>query len=81
MDSLEITRGRWLYLDAVYNINPHYIEGGWDKITEKFPEQIKYLEERLEQYWNQKVITEWENGIREYLIECGYWKGDRINVL
>ena len=74
MNSLEITRGSWLYLNAVYNINSHYIEGGWDKITEKFPEQIKYLEERLNQYWNQKVITEWENGIREYLIECGYWR-------
>lgn len=74
MNSLEIERGHWLYLDAVYNINLHYIEDGWNKITEKFSEQIKYLEERLDQYWNQKVITEWENGIREYLIECGHWR-------
>lgn len=74
MNSLEIERGRWLFLDAVYNINSHCIEGGWDKIREKFPEQIKYLEERLEQYWNRKVITEWENGIKEYLIELNYWK-------
>lgn len=75
MDNLEITRGGWLYLDAVDRLNSHYIEGGWEKIIEKFTEQIKYLEERLDQYWNQKVITEWENGIREYLIEVGYWRG------
>lgn len=74
MNSLEIERGRRLFLDAVYNINPYYIEGGWDKIIEKFPEEIKYLEERLEQYWNGKVIKEWENGIKEYLIECNFWR-------
>lgn len=74
MNSLEMERGRWLYLDSVYNINQHYIEDGWDKIIEKFPEQVKYLEERLDQYWNQKVIREWENGIREYLIECNCWR-------
>lgn len=74
MDSLEIKRGEWLFLDAVYNINSHYIEGGWDKIMEKFPEEIKCLDERLNQYWNQKVITEWKNGIKEYLIEVNYWK-------
>lgn len=70
----EIERGGWRLLDACERLNLHYIEGGWNKIAEKFPEQIKYLEERLDQYWNQKVITEWENGIREYLIECGYWR-------
>lgn len=70
----EIERGGWKFLDVCERLNVHYIEGGWDKIMEKFPEQIKYIEERLEQYWNRKVITEWENGIREYLMECGCWK-------
>ena len=74
MNSLEIERGNWLFLDAVDNINLHCVEGGWDKIIEKFPEQIKYLEERLNQYWNAKVIIEWENGIKEYLIACGCWR-------
>ena len=74
MNSLDAEKGRWLFLDAVYNINLHYIEGGWDKIIEKFSEQINCLEERLNQYWNTKVIKEWENGIKEYLIELGFWK-------
>ena len=74
MNDLEIERGRWLFLDSVEYLSLHCVEGGWDKITEKFPEQIKYLEERLNQYWNLKVIKEWENGIKEYLIECNCWK-------
>ena len=74
MNSLKTERGRWLFFDACERLNLHYIEGGWDKLIEKFPEQIKCLEERLEQYWNLKVIKEWENGIREYLIECNCWK-------
>ena len=74
MDNLEIRRGGWLFSDACDRLNLHYVEGGWEKIIEKFPEQIKYLEERLNQYWNLKVIKEWENGIKEYLIECNYWK-------
>lgn len=70
----EMERGVWKFLDVCERLNVHYIEGGWDKIAEKFPEQIKYLEERLEQFWNEKVIKEWEDGIREYLIELNYWK-------
>jgi hypothetical protein len=74
MNDLDTERGRWLFLDACEQLNLHYIEGGWEKIMEKFPEEINYLEERLNQHWNAKVIIEWENGIKEYLIECNCWR-------
>lgn len=70
----EIERGCWRYIDAVDRINIHYIEDGWNKISERFPKEIEYLEERLEQLWNKKVIKEWESGIKEYLIDCDSWR-------
>lgn len=72
----DMDRTYWNFVDSMYYLSTHCSnpKTAWDKIYEKFGNEMNYLDERLNQCWNEKVIKEWETGVKEYLIECNFWK-------